>query len=169
MYLIREATINDLDLLDKLVSRSFKNLLSGDYAPSVLVQAMPVLAQVPAELVASGSYYVAQAGNRIVGCGGWSVAPPYGHTAEPETAYVRHFATDPEYTRTGVGREILRQVIAAASLYGAKRMVGMTSRSAVSFYRNLGFIIIGERTIKLPNGTDFPAVEMWRELYDSDD
>src|SRR5580698_4883660 len=78
-YSIRSAQLADFDAVGALLLASYSKLLSSHYDRSVLDVALPFMTRANETLLASGSYYVAQNGTgALVGCGGWSIAPPGG-------------------------------------------------------------------------------------------
>ncbi len=164
---VRVADPSDLAQIDALLARSYPRLLARDYPPSVLVTAIPLIARANPRLVASGSYFVALEAGRVVGAGGWTAAGPQGQHAAG-SGHVRHFATDVDRQRRGIGRALMDRVIAAARASGATRLECQSTRTAVSFYRAMGFEIEGPITVPLRQGIDFPAISMTRDLAGGD-
>jgi GNAT superfamily N-acetyltransferase len=157
---IRTSSRRDLGGVDALLARSYPRLLKADYPPSVMVTAVPRLARAKPALVASGTYYVAEApGVGIVGAGGWTFRVRTAGLAE-----VRHVAVDPRFVRQGIGRRLLELLLAEAAAHGARRIDCLATRTAVPFYRSLGFRELGPVQIALAVGIDFEAIEMVRPL-----
>jgi N-acetylglutamate synthase-like GNAT family acetyltransferase len=163
---IRRAEPGDLAAVDRLLARSYPRLLAADYPPSVMVLAVPIIARARPELLASGRYFLAvNATGHVVGAGGWSLARP-GGTGDPsvDTGHVRHVATDPEVTRQGIGRKLMREAVADAARAGVRRMECLSTRTAVPFYTALGFRTVGPTDVPLQPGIVFPAVRMIADL-----
>lgn len=157
---LRIATADDLAAVDRLLSRSYPRLLRADYPPSVMVTAVPLIARANPRLVASGRYILAEApGAGLVGAGGWSLKHPAQGVAE-----MRHLATDPDALRRGVAGRIVAAALAAARGAGAGRIDCLSTRTAVPFYRAMGFRALGPVEIPLAPGIAFPAVRMSRAL-----
>ncbi len=157
---LRTASLRDLAGVDVLLARSYPKLLKSDYPPSVMVTAVPLLARAKPGLVASGRYYVAEApATGIVGAGGWSLRSRRVRVAE-----VRHVAVDPRYTRLGIGRRILETILGETRRAGIGRIECLATRTAVPFYRALGFAVLGEIEIGLDVAITFQAVQMERLL-----
>ncbi|MCX7644871.1 MAG: GNAT family N-acetyltransferase [Rhodobacteraceae bacterium] len=157
---LRIATAADIAAVDRLLSRSYPRLLRADYPPSVIVTAVPLIARANPHLVASGRYYLAEApGRGLVGAGGWSLKDRAQGVAE-----MRHLATDPDVLRQGVAGRIVAAVLAAARGAGAGRIDCLATRTAVPFYRAMGFRALGPVEIPLAPGIAFPAVRMARAL-----
>lgn len=164
MITVRTASRADLSENDALLARSYPRLLKADYPPSVLVTAIPRISRAQPSLVMSGTYYVALADDRIVGAGGWTMARPDGRRAEPGLANVRHVVTDDRMVRRGIGRALMTHVIETARGAGMTSMHCLSTRTAVLFYTAMGFAVIGETTVPLGPGVDFPAIAMQRDL-----
>ena len=156
---VRAATPADLAAVDALLARSYPKLLKADYPPSVLVLALPLIARARPELLASGTYYVAETlDGRLIGAGGWT------RGRDPSRAEVRHVVTDDRALRRGAGRAILDHVIAAARRGRVRRLDCQSTRTAVPFYRAMGFESQGEVGVPLGPGIVFPAVRMSRPI-----
>jgi GNAT superfamily N-acetyltransferase len=164
MITIRTATRADIAAIDALLARSYPRLLKADYPPSVLVTAIPRISRAQPGLVTSGTYYVAVDDARIVGAGGWTATAPAGGGILPGRANVRHVVTDDRMVRRGIGRALMTHVFEAAAAAGMTWMHCLSTRTAVPFYAALGFDVIGDTTVPLGPGVDFPAVAMRRDL-----
>lgn len=157
---VRVARPGDLAVLDAMMARSYPKLLKADYPPSVLVTALPLISRAQPRLLASGSYYVCEAeGGEILGAGGWTPVP-----GTRDLGDVRHVATDDRHTRRGVARAILLHVFATAHAGGIRRLQCKATRTAVPFYRAMGFVEQGGLEIELRPGIHFPAIAMSRGL-----
>ena len=166
---LRLARLDDLSAVDDLLARSFPRLLAADYPPSVLVTAVPLIARARPGLLASGRYFVvSDARGRVVGAGGYSFDSPSPDTdagrVVPRLAHVRHFAADPSRLRQGIASGIMDRVLTGARAEGATAMECLSTRTAVPFYRAMGFKVDRPVTISLRAGIDFPAMRMWRAL-----
>jgi GNAT superfamily N-acetyltransferase len=156
---LRTATPGDLSAVDALLARSYPKLLKADYPPSVLVLALPIISRARPSLLASGSYFVAETGEgRIVGAGGWTRGRGAGR------GDVRHVVTDDRCVRQGVGRAVLDLVLETAAAAGLRQLDCQATRTAVPFYRALGFAETGRIEVPLAPGIVFPAVHMERRL-----
>ena len=70
---IRRAVPDDVAALNRLVGRSVLGLQARDYDGQVLESALRNrLLTLDLVLISDGTYHVAEAGDRIVGAGGWS-------------------------------------------------------------------------------------------------
>ncbi len=161
---VRTARKADLMHIDALFARSYPALLKDAYPPSLLVTVIPLIAKAQPALVATGTFYVVEEGNRIRGAGGWTSAPPPGRRAARGLAHVRHVVTDHREVRRGIGQALMAHIFDTARQAGQVRMECLSTLMAVPFYAACGFEEIGPLTIAFRPGIDFPTVLMARDL-----
>ena len=161
---VRPARPSDLAAVDALFARSFSPLVKGDYPPSVVVTALPLLSRANPGLLASGTYHVAEdLDGAILGAGGWIASGPTGGR-RAGVGHVRHVVTDHRRTRQGIGTGIMTRAMAQARGAGMRVMECLSTRTAVPFYAALGFQVVGPVEVSLRPGIAFPAVRMIRRL-----
>jgi len=165
---IRPSVRNDLAAIDRLFAESYPALLKRDYAPSLMVTAVPMLARAQPRLVGLGTYFVAVEGDTLVAAGGWSWTSPQGSVGSMNMGHVRHVVTDHRCARRGIGTRLMRHAMALAWRAGICRLECQSTLTAVPFYASLGFEMIGRVEIRLAPGILFPAVEMRRRLSAAD-
>ncbi len=162
---IRSASISDIGALDRLFQRSYARLLAADYPPSILVTAVPTMARAQPNLVQSSLFYVAEdEDGEILGAGGWSLAAPGGRPGTRGVGHIRHVATDPDAVRQGVGRAVLEHIMLTAKASGMSQLLSQSTRTAVPFYRAMGFAPEGDIEVPLGGGFRFPAILMRAQL-----
>jgi GNAT superfamily N-acetyltransferase len=162
---LRTATRTDIAGIDALLARAYPRLLKTDYAPSLLVMAIPRIARAQPALVTSGTYHVAcDDDGHILAAGGWTRAAPGQGAAIEGTGNIRHVVTDDRLTRQGIGRALMTRVIDEARGEGMIRLDCLSALTAAPFYRALGFAGDRRVTIPLGPGIDFPAIAMTRAL-----
>lgn len=161
---LRTTTPDDLAEIDALFARAYLVLLKPDYPPSVLVTALPLISRAQPKLLASGTFYCAEVEGKIVGAGGWTPGAPGGARADRNVGHVRHLVTDQAFTRQGIARALMTHVFDAAAQAGMEILRCQSTRTAVPFYQAVGFRVLGEITVPLRAGIDFPAVSMTRDL-----
>lgn len=162
---LRACTSADTPAVDALLAKSYPVLLKPDYAPSILVMALPLIARARPELMRCGTYYVAEDGEgKVLAAGGWTFAAPQGGVGPRHVGHVRHLVTDPAHTRKGLATALMRHVLAEALRAGIRVMNCQSTRTATPFYASMGFRKLGEIEISLRPGITFPAVEMTRNL-----
>lgn len=155
---VRPSLPSDLAALDALFAQSYPKLLKADYPPSVLVTAVPLLARAQPRLLASGTYYVVEVDGRIIGAGGWSPR------RDRRMAEVRHVVTAADRTRRGVGRRLFDSIFEAARAARNEVLMCQSTRTAVPFYKAMGFVAGREISVPLRPGIVFPVREMHRRL-----
>ncbi len=161
---IRIAVPADLAAVDRLLARSYPRLLAREYPPSTMVLAVPRLTRARPELLASGSYFLAEgADGALLAAGGWTRGTPKGSSAA-DTGHVRHVATDPDVVRQGVGRALMARVMQDASAAGMRWLDCLATRNAVPFYTALGFRLLFPTEVQLAPGISFPVVRLMADL-----
>ncbi|MGR3496855.1 GNAT family N-acetyltransferase [Citreimonas sp.] len=161
---IRTATIADAAALDGLFQRSFMTLLKGDYPPSAVISALPVIGHAQPALIRSGYFFVAERSDRIVGAAGWSFEPPGGRRGLRGMGHMRHVAVEPAHMRMGIGSALVDHVMRQARRAAVIRMLCQSTRNAVPFYTAMGFTAQAETVLDLPGGVAFPCVAMATDL-----
>ncbi|MBU3078483.1 GNAT family N-acetyltransferase [Sphingomonas quercus] len=174
--MIRIATPEDLPALRALMDRAIAEL-QRDFLSDAEIVASRTVMGLDTQLIADGTYVVAELDGGIAGCGGWSRrATLYGgdHSValrdaallDPgrDAARIRAMYTDPAYTRRGVGRAILAHCEAAARAEGFTRAEMMATLAGVPLYAACGYAVI-ERTASAPaGGVAVPLVRMGKPL-----
>lgn len=161
---LRKAEPTDLDALDALFGRSYPVLLKPDYAPSVLVTAVPLISKAQPALIASGTFFVICDGSEIVGAGGWTMQAPGGRPGARGIGHIRHVVTDHTRTREGIGRRLMDHIALHAHASGMTQLHCQSTRTAVPFYEAMGFVQQSEIEVPLRPGISFPAVFMVKIL-----
>lgn len=156
---LRPAAPADLPAIDALLASSYPALLKPDYPASVLVTALPLISRAQPRLVASGSYWTAWDGHRLLGAGGWTRGGPLGGRVRG-VGHVRHVVTARDATRRGIGRAVMGAALDQARRAGIRRLECLSTRTAVPFYSALGFVLLGPTDVVLRPGVTFPAVAM---------
>lgn len=165
-WTLRLARPEDIAAVDRLLGRSYPRLLRADYAPSIMVSVVPMIARARQELLSSRRYFVVEGRlGHLVGAGGYSMTAPGPRggplgAAKPRVGHIRHVATDPDVTRQGVGRMLMRAVFAAAAAEGVMRFECLSTLTAVPFYQAMGFVVDGPGTVQLGPGLEFPVMRM---------
>ncbi len=161
---VRRAERSDLGAIDDVLARSYPRLLKNDYPPSVLVTALPLISRAKPELIASGTYFVAEADGAVVGAGGWTPGAPPGQRSLKRVGNIRHVVTDHRHVRRGIGRTLMSEIIHSAKSAGMLRLDCLSTRTAVPFYKTCGFEVVQEVLVPLQSGIDFPSVAMRMEI-----
>ncbi|URW76173.1 GNAT family N-acetyltransferase [Sphingomonas donggukensis] len=175
MHELRPATAADLPALRRLMARAI-DALQSSYLSADQVAASRLVMGLDTQLIADGTYFVVETGDRIAGCGGWSRrATLYGgdHSAglrEPrlldpasEAARVRAMYTDPDHVRRGIGRAILSACEAAAAVEGFRRAELMATLAGEPLYSAAGYAEI-ERIVDESGPVGVPLIRMGKAL-----
>ena len=151
-FQLRLATLEDQETLRELIARSARELSAGDYSPQQVEGALRGAFGVDTQLIRDGTYFVAEADGRIVGCGGWSRRRTlFGGDAHrqrdageldprKDAAKIRAFFIDPACARRGIGRAILERCEAEARKLGFSRCEMMATLPGLKLYRALGYV-----------------------------
>jgi GNAT superfamily N-acetyltransferase len=175
---LRKAIAADIPRLREVIEASVRGLQAGDYSPSQIEAALKTVYGVDSQLIADGTYFVAEAAEpdtrslTIVGCGGWSKRKTlYGgdqyagredSLLDPahDAAKIRAFFIDPQWARRGIGGMILEACENAASEAGFIRLEMGATLSGVAFYRAKGYAEVENQAVPLGNGETLPIVRM---------
>ena len=157
---IRLAEPRDLSGVDALLARSYPKLLKTDYAPSVLVTALPIITRAKPDLMACGSYFVAETfDHQIIGAGGWTRSTNVAGQGD-----IRHVVSDDRHLRQGIAKGVLLAALFQAKSAGVSKMRCWSTITAVPFYKSMGFEEIGPIEVMLAKTVQFPAVDMQQIL-----
>ena len=130
---------------------------------------------VDSQLIADGTYFVAEAENAIVGCGGWSKRKTlFGGDRWTEredslldpikdAAKIRAFFVHPDWTRRGIGGLILETCEAAARAAGFTRLEMGATLTGVPFYEAKGYVAVEHLAVTLGDGGSLPIVRMAKQ------
>jgi GNAT superfamily N-acetyltransferase len=103
-------------------------------------------------LIKDGTYFVAEADDKIIGCSGWSKRKTLfggdqfsnrdGGLLDPrfEAAKIRASFIHPNFARQGIGRTILDRCEAEAARQGFVSLELMSTLPGVEFYRACGYL-----------------------------
>ena len=177
MYLsIRPALPDDIPLLRALIDASVRGLQARDYTPSQIESALATVFGVDTQLIADGTYLVAETPYPqtplIVGCGGWSKRKTlYGAdqwsgredtllNPSTDAAKIRAFFIHPEWARQGIGSRILEACEQAASAAGFSRFEMGATLTGVPLYKVRGYVAMENLSVPLANGESLPIVRM---------
>jgi|SRR5262245_15065196 len=160
-YTLRAATPGDAAAVSALLEASYPQLLAPDYDPRLLAAALPLMTKANPQLLASGTYYVAEASSEtLVGCGGWTTEAPGGGASTPGVGHVRHFAVHPEWTRRGIGHALLNRCLEGARARGIETLECLSTLTAQAFYRAAGFVTVGPLDVPMSQTVMLPGILM---------
>ena len=161
---IRVATPGDAGAVGALLRESYPVLMRPAYGEA-LSAVLDVMVRANPDLLASGSYYVAESERGcVVGAGGWTRERPGDGAVEPAHAHLRHFATHPRWCRRGVARRIYERCEVRARETGIRCLECYSSLNAVAFYAALGFETVAGIDVTMGEGRSLAGVLMRRRI-----
>jgi GNAT superfamily N-acetyltransferase len=184
---LRLAVPEDVPVLRDLIEASVRGLQTEDYTPAQIEGALKTVFGVDSQLIADGTYIVAEAesgaddragtanaspGLMIVGCGGWSKRKTlYGSDRwtgredallDPprDAAKIRAFFIHPDWARRGVGSVILKACEDAAKSAGFTRYEMGATLTGAKLFGAKGYVAVKPISIPLVNGESLPVIHM---------
>jgi len=149
---LRNATRVDIPGIESLIARSARGLSAGIYRPAQIEGALRGAFGVDTQLLADGTYFVAEENGRLAGCGGWSFRSTlFGGDArsgrdssilDPRTqaAKIRAFFVDPHDARRGIGTLLLEHCEQQARDRGFSQVELMATLPGVKLYAVRGYV-----------------------------
>lgn len=162
--LIRLATPDDAAAVSAVLAASYPPLLASAYDADLLRRALPLMIKANPKLLSSGSYYVAMAGDEVVGCGGWTPEQPGTGQVTPGVGHIRHFAVRADQAGCGVGRALYQRCEKQARDSGISTFESQATLNGEPFYAALGFHVIGRIEVPMSNDVKFPSILMRRTI-----
>jgi GNAT superfamily N-acetyltransferase len=181
---IRPATCDEVPRLRELIEASVRQLQAHDYTEKQREAALRTVFGVDSQLIADGTYLVADASAltsadgdanakpAIAGCGGWSKRKTlFGgdqwsaredSLLDPvrDAAKIRAFFIHPAWARQGVGTLILDACENAARAAGFTRFEMGATLTGVKLFSVKGYAPIKRMDVPLDNGEVLPIVQM---------
>jgi GNAT superfamily N-acetyltransferase len=174
-FAIRLALERDIPALSSLMESAIAELL-GPFLTAEQLRASFEIMGIDTQLIADGTYFVAEREGLIAGCGGWSPrATHFGgdHSAgrderlldiETEPARIRAMYTHPSFARRGVGRILLAVCERHARLAGFISAELVATTAGELLYRAQGYQEF-ERFYEItPRGIGVPLIRMRKRL-----
>ena len=174
---LRRATLDDRPVLALLIAESARGLSRDEYSCEQVESALATgVFGVDSEMIADGTYFVAEAEGRPVGCGGWSKRRTLfggdrfaGREAEEldprsEPARIRAFFVHPEWARRGIGTQILARCESDARAHGFRAAELMATLPGEKLYAALGYEVVERVEYEMDDGVVIALVRMRKEL-----
>ena len=184
---IRPAVPADVPALRALIDVSVRALQTQDYTPAQIDGALESVFGVDSQLIADGTYFVAEIGaaegrssqesqKEIAGCGGWSKRKTlfggdqwrgrHDDLLDParDPAKIRSFFIDPQWARQGIGSMILKACEDAAKAAGFTRCEMAATLTGVKLFQARGYLPLEPVDVPLGDGTSLPVVRMAKQI-----
>jgi len=180
-WTLRIAREEDADAIAELIPLSVRGLQAAHYSKEQMDAAIGPVFGVDRQIIRDGTYFVAEAEGRIVGCGGWSRRKTVfggdrgrvGEDAEldPETdpARIRAFFVHPDWARRGIGRAILVECESALRTAGFRNAVLVGTLAGEPLYAACGYSVNERLDLPLPGMLTLPGVRMTKSFPPSTD
>ena len=172
---IRTARPEDADTLRALIEDSVRRLQADDYTPAQIEGALGHALGLDTQLIADGTYFIAEISGVMVGCGGWSYRRTlFGSDGGPgrenqflnpvtDAAKIRAIFVHPDWARRGIGTAILKHCEDAAMAAGFRRFEMGSTLTGVPLYTLKGYVARERIDVPLPNGEALPVVKMTKD------
>jgi GNAT superfamily N-acetyltransferase len=174
---LRVAMAEDVAGIRELIEASVRGLQAGDYSVAQIEGALATVFTVDSQLIADGTYFVAQAeGGEFAGCGGWSFRKTlYGgdHQVEAiareeldpaiDAAKIRAIFVHPKFARMGLGSLILGASERAAVKLGFVRFEMGSTLTGVSLYTLKGYREVSRILVPVGGGEEIAVVRMVKD------
>ena len=170
---IRTANADDVPALRELIERSVRDLQVDWYTPEQIEAAVQSVFGVDMQLIEDGTYFIAEIGGQLAGCGGWSKrgtlygASHYDHSRQDtlldpgrDPARIRAFFTHPAFARKGVGRALLLHCEEEARKAGFQSMEMAATLPGVPLYAAMGYEKQESFDVPLPGGHSIQVTRM---------
>lgn len=162
--MIRLAKPSDAHTVKAILEESYPILLAAAYKRDLLDLALPLLTSPNARLLASGTYFIAEANGEPAACGGWSAEAPRTDTVIAGLGHIRHFATVASKAGQGHGTKLYAACEVSARKRGIRRFQALATLSGEAFYHALGFKSVDLVKVTLAPDIVFPSVVMIRDI-----
>jgi N-acetylglutamate synthase-like GNAT family acetyltransferase len=175
-FRLRAALDADIPALQELIRRSGLGLAQGFYTQEQAAAVTHQVFGVDSQLVRDGTYFVVEAGDAIVACGGWGKrstlhggdqakqGPDRLLDTATEPARIRAFFVDPPMARRGLGTMLMRRCESDARAAGFGQLELMATLPGEPLYRALGFVECERCALSLAGGVQVPLIRMRRAL-----
>lgn len=175
-FTLRNATLEDRPVLERLIAESARGLGQQDYTIEQIDAALGSAFGVDTQLILDQTYFAVEADGEIVGCGGWSRRKTlFGGDSQPgreleslepgrDAAKVRAFFVRPDWARRGIGRALLDRCEDEARACGFRSIELMATLPGRRLYEACGYLAGEPVEYVLPEGLTIEFVPMRKEL-----
>jgi GNAT superfamily N-acetyltransferase len=166
----------DAPRIAELMRQSITALFPRTYDERQTASALLYVAEPDSMLLEDGTYFLLEAGDELVACGGWSRRDKrYTGSGdadgdvraldpEREPARVRAMFVSPDWTRRGLGRRILEACEDAARDAGFRDLFLVATLVGMPFYEAYGFRPLEEQDVVMPDGVALSGWSMGKPI-----
>ena len=175
-FTLHKATLADAAPIERLIGESVRGLSRDYYTSAQIDAALGTAFGLDRTLITDGTYFVAEAGASIVGCGGWSrrktlfggdrFAEREAEELDPrwEPAKIRAFFVRPEWARRGIGTRILARCETEAQTHGFRSAELMATLHGEKLYAALGYEAVERVEYEMDDGVVIALVRMRKKI-----
>ena len=168
--------MDDAPALEELIPLSVRTLQAAHYSPAQMEAALGPVFGVDRQLIADGTYFVAEHEGQIIGGGGWSkrkavfggdsVRAGADELIDParEPARIRAFFIHPDWARRGIGSAILAACESAIIAAGFPNAELVATLAGEPLYAAFAYGVVERYEVPLPGGLTLPVVKMRKQL-----
>jgi GNAT superfamily N-acetyltransferase len=176
-WTLRLARPEDVPAIAELIPLSVRALQAPYYSAAQMEAAIGPVFGVDRQLIADGTYFVAESDGQLAGCGGWSrrqslcgsdqdrpAGTDTGLDPERDPARIRAFFVHPGRARQGIGRAILLASETAARAAGFQRAELVATLAGEPLYAAHGYEAVERYELPMRDGLGLPVVKMTKRL-----
>ena len=172
----RLATDADVPAVRRLIETSVRGLSEPLYSRQQVDSALRYLLGPDSQLIADGTYYLADMDGEIIASGGWSRrqtmhgGDQFKHGEDPlidpahDPARLRAFFVDPRWARRGIGGLMFHICSTAARAAGFRELELTATLPGEQLYATLGFAVVERGAVTMPDGVALETALMRRSL-----
>ena len=173
---LRLATLADKAAINALMKSSIRDIFPNFYDARQTDSSVQHVGVADRMLIEDGTYFVAEADGELAACGGWSrrdkLYTGSGDASDDvrlldpatEAARVRAMFVRSDWTRRGLGRQILEACEAAARSEGYQTLSLMATLPGVPLYANYGFRELARSDLMMPDGVAIACAAMEKPI-----
>ena len=168
--------MDEREAIRRLIAASARQLSREHYNDRQIEAAIATVFGVDTDLIADGTYFVAETEGELVGCGGWGKRKTlFGGDQyssrdtgyldpQSEAAKIRAFFIHPDHARKGIARAILSHCESEARAQGFRALELMATLPGIEFYKSCDFSATGNFDLDVAEGVTLQLVPMRKEL-----
>ena len=179
IFTLRKATLADTPTLERIIADSVWGLSRADYTDVQIEAALGSAFGVDTQLIQDGTYFVVEANDEIVACGGWSYRKTlFGSDSQVgresveldpglESARIRAFFVHPEWARRGIGALLLERCESEARSRGFCSTELVATLPGQRLYERFGYVSGEKKEYALRDGITISLIPMKKILQKS--